>query len=705
MLGGWITNMLRPTEKLIDIILVGVVLAILLFSMMPITYAQVKIPREDAVYIPSAGWWPSGFNLLGSNSAGSNFLYLPLFMYNYLKDAWLPLLAERIEFIDPLTIRVYIRSEAMWSDGKPIVADDIEYTYFVAQQVNMGPGVGCQEFLEYMKAVSDKVLEVKIKDPPRNYFQALRCVMTFIPLPKHVIEPLYSEQGNKITEWKNDDPTKQVVSGPYKLYYFDDTIMVWIRLDDWWGKNIFGLPKPKYVVQVFYKDNSVANLALENGDVDWAGVFTPEIWELFDKGVGTWFKEKPYYLSTGMSFIYLNLKDRVLQNVAVRKAIAYAISYEEILNRTRFGYSVQPTAVAVNHLFEPYKQYIFTDVCEKYLGTSECFFKTDPEKAKKILDEAGIIDRNGDGIRELPDGTPLKVTCSMPYGWTDAMMMCEMIVEDLRNIGFDAETFFPDFSVWWNSIIEGTFSMVLGWDSGIGFDHPWSVYRWVMDPRITPPAGNWERYNNSEVIVLLDQAAANAFNPDIYRDYIKRLQEIFLRDLPAIPWTYDVHWYAYNTKYWVGWPNNESPWWFPVAPWDASLPVLFGIAKKGEIPVPPKWLETIDNGGFLIPTSKIWQQMLEMNRSITTSPQTTTSPTTPTQVVTVTVTVPTTVVSTVGAATVTATVTSVATVTTTSVSVSPTTTTVEVTNWTITAALAIALLIIGFAIGWLIKRK
>jgi len=60
---------------------------------------------------------------------------------------------------------------------------------------------------------------------------------------------------------------------------------------------------------VIYKDNPSASLAVEKGDVDWAGLFIPSVWEMWEKKklpIGTWYNEKPYYLPDGVGFVYLN---------------------------------------------------------------------------------------------------------------------------------------------------------------------------------------------------------------------------------------------------------------------------------------------------------------------------------------------------------------------------------------------------------------
>ncbi|MEM1611310.1 MAG: ABC transporter substrate-binding protein [Sulfolobales archaeon] len=678
-------------KKKYIIYVISVFLILWIFGPSVVVHSQPAIPREDAVYVIGAQWGPpttwNPYSPTQTWGVGL-FLYLPLFIYTWYKDAWLPMIASRYEWVSGDVIRVYIRPEASWSDGKPITAYDVESTYSITQKLKIGPGTGCWDYVEYIKAVGDKVVEAKIKDPPRNYFSFVGCVLAFTPLPRHVIEPLYAQMGDKLKEWKNDDVAKQVVSGPYKLYFYSDDRVVYARIDDWWGKTIFGLPKPKYLVHIIYKDNPSANLAFEQGDADWAGTFIPSVWQLFTKDIRTWYGDKPYYVGEGVTLLYINYKKTALTSPAVRKAIAYAIPYSDMLEKAYFGYGVQASLSMVNDLIQANKQWIDSDLCAKTWGSPDCRIKTDLEKAAKILDEAGYK-MGPDGIRVAPDGTKLSgFTISVPYGWTDWMAMCEMIAANLKKIGIDVRTEFPDFSVWWQRIIDGTYDIIIGWSAGPSYDHPWNVYRFVLDQRLTPPSGNWANYKNPEIPALLDQAASTT-DPAVRKQIYNKIQEIIYRDLPAIPLFYGAHWYAYNTKYWIGWPNNENPWWFPVAPWaGGNLPVLFGIAKRGETPVVPQWLKPVEQGGLLISTSSIWDSLAKTQVKTTTPTAPVTTPMATTVTIPYTVTKP---------------------VVTTSMVTVVSTQTIEKTVTTIdipmTIILGIVTLVVGLGIGYLVFRR
>ncbi len=581
--------------------------------------AQVTIPREETVYIAGALWGPATtWNLYAPQLTWGTdqFLFVPAFQYDLGRDAWIPFIAQNYEFVDDKTIRIHIRPEAKWSDGQPITAEDFVYALELSKKLGIGPGVGWDSYIEYVKAIDTKVVEFKARADALNYYQFLSYSLGAQPMPKHVYSKL--EAAGTIKDWVNDKPDEQVVSGPYKLYYYDPNIVIYQRIDNWWGKDIFGLPRPKFIGHVIYKDNPSASLAVEKGDVDWAGLFIPSVWEMWEKKklpIGTWYKEKPYYLPDGVGFVYLNNTKPGLSDPAVRKAIAHAIPYEEMLVKAYFGYGSQAHPSMVIDLFEPNKQYINYDLARNTWGTSDGRIPFDLAKARKILDEAGYKPGK-DGIRVGPDGKKLgPYTISVPYGWTDWMMMCEMIAENLRSIGIDVVTEFPDFSVWADRMTKGTFDIIISWSVGPSFDHPFNIYRFVLDKRLSAPvgvvtwAGDWQRYDNDEIVQLLDRAVST-LDPEVRKNAYFRIQEIIYRDMPSVPAFFGAHWYQYSTKYWINWPNQDNPYWFRPAPWHVdTLPTLFGISSKANPQPIPVWLETVDKGGLGIPTSKVFADL------------------------------------------------------------------------------------------------
>ncbi len=674
----------------------------------------IEVPREESLVLSGVPW--GGFHSFNPYSWeatwgiwGAPQLYAQLFYYSFWQDAWLPFIAEGYQWVSNDTLRVFIRPEAKWSDGTPITAYDVEFTYKLSLELGNGPGIDLAEYVEYIKAIDDKTVEVKMKPGANNYFAVVEGMFWFIPVPKHVFEPLYKEMGANIREWKNDDPEKQVVSGPYKLMYTDyENVAIYERIDDWWGKDIFGLPRPKYIIIRHYKDLESVIIATIRGDVDQACAMSRDIPQHFKDDLSAFYEHPPYHLPSGPLILWISYRNPELANPVIRKAIAYAIPYKEILDKAYYNGSDIASISLVVDYYERNQKYINRTLCEIYWGTPTCKLETNLELANRILDEAGYK-RDPDGIRRDPNtGKRLEgYTIMIPSGWSDWMTMAELIAENLRKIGLGVETEYPDPSVVFERIGKGEFDFTIMEATEMpGASHPWLTYRVIMDSRLTAPygeyaIGDYERYNNTEVNKLLDEAAKYAMYPDKLVEIYSKIQEIYYRDLPVLPTVYVTYIAVYNVKYWVNWPSEDNPWWAPPALWhDEGNPTLFGLVKRGETPKIPDWLKPIDEGGLLIPYQKVFDDLrfvVETGQSSTpvrARPTPTTSP--PTTSPSPTTSPPA------GAAT---TVTTTYTTTRTETYTKTTTMTVVQTDWTTTAVLAIVLFIIGFAIAWFARGR
>jgi peptide/nickel transport system substrate-binding protein len=131
-------------------------------------------------------------------------------------------------------------------------------------------------------------------------------------------------------------------------------------------------------------------------------------------------------LSSMGIFFNFDAKDRdarkVIRSVDFRRAVSLAINRPEI-GRVLFYDQLVPMGAS----FSPDSPYF-----EESVG--KLYSEYDPEKAKKILDDAGIKDRDGDGIRELPTGEKCEVVWDV-YEHDLYSPLSEMVVEDIEKIG------------------------------------------------------------------------------------------------------------------------------------------------------------------------------------------------------------------------------------------------------------------------------
>ena len=572
-------------------LLLAMMLVVLLLPTLASVSAQEELPREETVIVSSAWGPPSGWNpLLPDACYGYQLMYPKLYLYSPFTDEWIPYAAESYKWVDKYTIQIKIRDEAKWWDGVPVTAEDVKYSLELGKKYVVAMYTPLWDYIESVEVIDDKTVQIATSEDKLNYFQLFSVLTGPIILPKHVWENYEAEYGDKITtDFRNDNPDEIVGAGPYRLKSWTETVYYYERVDDWWGKDIFGVPRPKYLSHPDMKDNMAAALAFESGDLDMMTHFTPEIWKMWEeKGLArrTYYAHPPYYVGGGVTFLWINYESKPLDDPAVRRAIAYALPVDEMIEKAYYNYGTKAVAVPIIHTSAA-AALIDQDLIDQH------GWEYNVDKAKEILDSAGIVDTDGDGVREMPDGTPLSgFTIQVPYGWTDWMMMCDMIATSLGEIGIEVTTDFPDFSVWWSRLSEKNWDFVIGWaDASPGYSHPWNSFRSTMDSRLSHPAGNWENYNNPDVEPLID-AIPKESDAEVLKNIYSQLQEIWLTDIPGVPLFYGATWYEYSEDYWVGWPNEENGFWFAnlYGNVEGLLPVLFTLVPNGETPVQPDWV-------------------------------------------------------------------------------------------------------------------
>lgn len=642
-----------------------------------------EIPRAEAV-IWATGAPPPVLNPLAtaSHSWRPHVMYPSLFFQDQLKDRWIPYLVESWRWVEPYVFEVKLRPEARWSDGKPVTAYDVVFSFELGKKYNIYAYHLAWLALERVDAVDERTVRFVSSSKKFNFFNFFGGIGSLSSpiLPKHRWEELEKEWGaGLLTEFKDLSIEEHITGGPYKAFRVTEDSIIYIRDDNWWGKNIFGLPKPKYLVLKYYVD---ATPALLVGEVDIAGTGIPEVWKLWEEQrlkIRTYYREPPYHPHLTMYLLFFNWEKEYLRDPELKKALAYAIPYDDIVTKVYANYAIRPAClIPVVHDFEPAHLYMDWTLCEKTR------LEYNPVKAQELLDKAGYV-KGPDGWRVRPDGQKLSFSIITP-NWPFWVSAGELIVSSFRAIGVDAKLEIMEFVPYWDRVYYKTadYEAALCWDAGLNYDYPWIAFRYLMDPR-TENFGRLdpEDPRMKEVVTLIDAIPAET-DPAKVKEYFKRLQELWLEMVPAIPLYYPPFAVEYNEQYWVGWPSEEyHSWWW--SSYGHFLPVLFAVAPSGETPSTPDWITRLSftSTKFLEELKKSFEA--KPTEVITTIVMTT--PTTaPAQTVTVTITTPS-----------VSTITSIAT--TTAIKEVP------VTDITSIVVAGIVLFIIGLAIGGLIFRR
>lgn len=503
-------------------------------------------PRAETIYTSGKQWGaPSTWNPLDPNAAMGvvGLQYETLFLYDPLKDEFIPWLAESAEWTSPTEYTIKVRQGVQWADGTPFTAEDVAFTIGLAKIKALGSNIW--DYVTGATAPDASTVVVTFDDP--SYQQWATWTYNSPIVPKHIWESKATED---ILQETN---AGGVGTGAYKYRTHADDRMVWERNDGWWAKTALNLEaKPKYIVDIVNGANSVALGMVLQGAMDLSNNFLPGIGELVNRGyVKTYYPSEPYMLSANTAWLVTNDQKPPTNDPQFRKAIATAINVDQIITN---AYANIVAPANPTGLLPTWDKYIDKGVVDR-LGTSYSV-----DAAKKILADAGYA-TGGDGFVTNKDGSPIKLTISVPTGWSDWEAARDIIVNSLKEAGINAESKPLDY----NGLVEarnsGNFDLVINNEVQLS-NSPWTYYDYIFRMPLQEGSGknrNFGGYENPDAWALVQQLDKTPVDDVAGMQAItSQLQEVFLTDLPVIPLWYNGLWSQVSNAVWTNWPSSDT---------------------------------------------------------------------------------------------------------------------------------------------------
>jgi peptide/nickel transport system substrate-binding protein len=546
---------------------------------------ESALPRNETLYFNGiqwsavVGWNPYSSSMnngmaVTAKDAARVIMFETLYLYNMLDGKSYPLLADG----DPVwndartEITVKLKPAAKWSDGTPITAEDVAYTWASNVKYSTNAGNNFKDFIDTIEAVDPQTVLIKAKlDDAGNPVNPLMIVSALDGMyicQKAWTETLEARTNGDATEFLADTAEDAVYSGPYHKFFSDDTKVVYVRDDNYWGQDasMWGkLPSPKYIAHVIYKDNAAGSIALAQGEVDISQQFNSNIqvlWLNYGLPVSTYLPEAPYGIGASLPTAYYNLKSNGLDNVAIRKAIAIAVDYPTIIANAMTNQSATFDQVP-RSLMNPTdgEQALYDHDAVKDLQWAG----NDIEGAIKLLDDAGVVDTNGDGNREY-NGEELHYIATCPNGWSDWQAAIEVVAAAGKKIGIDITTNYPEWGVYQTVVTKSDtdlpegYDIFMMWSDGAGPTQPWGRIRHLLSSEFVGQAvnwnGNWGQYSNPDVDALIKQIPAET-DPDKLKEIYTELVRIYLTDVPSFTLMYRPDlFHAVNESVWTGFPHE-----------------------------------------------------------------------------------------------------------------------------------------------------
>lgn len=301
-------------------------------------------------------------------------------------------------------------------------------------------------------------------------------------------------------------------TGFYKLEKFNEGVGVELaKNENYWGGEV-----PYETVSViFAKDSSTKAMALRSGDVDVTENITTE------SDVAALSRDDTFYVSEAagvrLGNAYFNYKG-VLANKTLREAILTSLDYDTMANVTAGGMytpgiSVLPSSLDYHydHLKSPYT--------------------FDVEKAKKILDDAGIVDKNGNGIREL-DGKDVDLKY-VAYDSRNLADFAQATAIALHDIGIGCTVQVVDYDTAIGVQGSGDFDMITANTTTVGEGDPQSF----LGGWYSKNSHEYGWYKNHEYDKTYEELLAT-FDEGKRKELIEKLQQILIDDAATIVYGY-----------------------------------------------------------------------------------------------------------------------------------------------------------------------
>lgn len=429
----------------------------------------------------------------------------------------IPDLSERWENPNPVTYIFHLKKAVKFHNGKELTAEDVKYTF-------------------------ESILNPDFLSPHRKSYEKIK---TIVVIDKYIVKFILSESyapflinmtmgivpKDDAEKAKRDFTIRPIGTGPFvfERWIADERIELKRNADYFEGR-----AKLSKLIFKIISDDTIRLLGLKTGEIDFIqNAIPPDL-------ISSLSKDKNIAILTGdgvnYSYLGFNLTDPVLKDKRIRKAIAYAIDRSSIITNLLAGLAIPATGVL------PKNNWAYEEDVTKY--------EYNPDKAKRLLDEAGFTDPDGSGPMER---------FRLIYKTTNndlRKMIGEVLQKNLKDVGIGLDIRTYEWGTFYNDIKTGNFQMYsLSW---IGIVEP-DIYYSIFHSDMMPPKGNnRNRYKNPEIDRLVTEGQRVLSNKGRKKIY-SRVQKIAAEELPYISLWYPKNVAAMrrNIKGFVLFPDGD----------------------------------------------------------------------------------------------------------------------------------------------------
>ena len=317
-----------------------------------------------------------------------------------------------------------------------------------------------------------------------------------------------------------------VCTGPYAFQSFDpsgDTVVV--RNEYYWDGEV---PNDSVTLRII-GDQTTRSMALQSGEIDVAyNLKTENVFEF--EGNDNYNIQSLESLRSTYAFMNQN-EDHALSDKALRQALLRGLDKETYCNTLLEG-----GATAGKAPVPPTLDFGFDDLKDENAY--------DPDGAKKILEEAGYKDVDGDGFVETPDGDPLVLDFVIYTSRAELGVYAQAAQASLKEIGINVNLNTVSYETLLDMRDSGQYDLLI-WNVLVA--NTGDPENYLRENWYSSSANNTAGYNNPDVDKLLDELA-QTFDEDARKDLIIDIQQDIMDDAATVFFGYETTYLFSNKK-------------------------------------------------------------------------------------------------------------------------------------------------------------
>ena len=493
--------------------------------------------------------WTCDFNPFNLSYIGLSLgpVYEPLVFVNTLQSAKeTPWLATKWVWSDSnKKLTFTIRPGVKWQDGKPMTAADVAFTFNMLKQHKVLDVNSVWSVLSSVTQHGANQVVMTFKSQAVPYFYYIADQVPIVPA--HV----WSKIANPVT-YPDKDP---VGTGAFTVSTKTCTPqnIAYKANPHYWQP---GEPKIATVNYPAFLTNDTANTYLANGQAQWGSQFIPSIKKFYSSRNPNYHYWFPPVANVSL---FINLKNPILANPAVRQAMAYAINRQKASTIGEYGY--EPASNQTGIVTPTFSSWLDSSAAASF-GSNYAY---NPAKAEQLLTAAGYK-KGSDGIF-AKGGQKLSFSIINNGGFSDWVAAVQTIQQSLKTVGIQVTPQNLAAPAYQSKLYDGQYQLAYGSETG-GPTPYYELRQWLYSANSAPigtaAGSNWERYSSPATDALINSYGATT-SAATQHSIVNKLEQVMLQDVPVIPVTESVDWFQYDTGSFTGWVTQGDQYAQPAA--------------------------------------------------------------------------------------------------------------------------------------------